>query len=396
MTRSSRTSRPSSEAALVGLAGADGGSRPRHRRSTRSAAIAEPGRTSSCGTRTLPARRPVPGQHVPARIAARSPQAGRRRSARHRAHPDGRDHLPRPQPAKAYSCTTLRNLCSPRSASVRCQRSRRRTRSTSTSTTRASPVAVAPPRRATTDPSSIVFNPGGIAIDRGHDVSRSAARSTSPRARTTLDGDEDARPTRAPSVVPNLYITSRVHDMVAVGIGLHLPFGLARVVAGRATAARRHPGPEPAHVLHHADGRRQPQQAGARPRRSAAASDIVPATIELEQDILFGDTTGTAHLGGDTVGFGVRAGVHVSPARGARAQARRDVPQPGQPRLQGQRRLRHRRSVPRAAAARRQHHAEIELPQTVSGGAAYSPVKNLEIEVNAVWINWAHRSPRAT
>ena len=31
----------------------------------------------------------------------------------------------------------------------------------------------------------------------------------------------------SPVVVPAIYVTSRVHDMVAVGIGLHLPFGLA-------------------------------------------------------------------------------------------------------------------------------------------------------------------------
>jgi long-chain fatty acid transport protein len=33
--------------------------------------------------------------------------------------------------------------------------------------------------------------------------------------------------------------------------------------------------------------------------------------------------------------------------------------------------------------------ASIKLPQAVSGGVAYSPVENLELEANVVWINWS-------
>ena len=66
---------------------------------------------------------------------------------------------------------------------------------------------------------------------------------------------------------------------------------------------------------------------------------------------------GTAHLGGDAFGIGGRVGVHVSPADGHAAQARRRC---GAARSSSTSRARATstsiRSVPRAAAARRRHH----------------------------------------
>ena len=50
-----------------------------------------------------------------------------------------------------------------------------------------------------------------------------------------------------------------------------------------------------------------------------AGIDIVPATIELDQNIVFGtDPVGNAHLGGSAVGFGWRAGVMYKPASAPR------------------------------------------------------------------------------
>src|SRR5688572_2710960 len=77
-----------------------------------------------------------------------------------------------------------------------------------------------------TEPSSIVFNPGGIAINEGTQVALGTAFYI---AQGSYESDTvEKQETDSPmSIVPNVYLTSRVHDMLAIGVGLHFPFGLA-------------------------------------------------------------------------------------------------------------------------------------------------------------------------
>src|SRR5512142_1822288 len=76
------------------------------------------------------------------------------------------------------------------------------------------------------DASSIVFNPGGLGLVTGTQVivegtlyiaQGSYENATTPKVTTDSP----------PQPVPSLYIASRVHDMIAVGVGVHFPFGLA-------------------------------------------------------------------------------------------------------------------------------------------------------------------------
>src|SRR5690349_8592341 len=71
-----------------------------------------------------------------------------------------------------------------------------------------------------TEPSSIVFNPGGIAINEGTQVALGTAfyfaEGTYKNASTPKQSTDSGM-----SVVPSVYVTSRVHDMIAVGVGLH-------------------------------------------------------------------------------------------------------------------------------------------------------------------------------
>src|SRR5690242_18339638 len=66
-----------------------------------------------------------------------------------------------------------------------------------------------------TTASSIVFNPGGIAVAEGTNVAINgslyvAEGSYQPEGQSRVNTDS------SPSVVPSLYLTSRVHDAVAV------------------------------------------------------------------------------------------------------------------------------------------------------------------------------------
>ena len=279
--------------------------------------------------------------------------------------------------------------CSPRSACGARAASPRRTRSTSTSTTRASPVAAARPRRATTTPSSIVFNPGGIAIARGHARSRSAARCTS-REGSYENGDdrEDRRPTARRGPSPNLYITSRVHDMVAIGVGLHFPFGLAVSYPEdhRSRRSRRIDLRTVVHLARRSALNLHKQVPGL---SIGGGIDIVPSSVELKRDVMFGDTRARSISRGDAVGIGWSRRRHVSPARGSRASssasctaARSSSTSRARPTSTSPIRIA-RSCRPTATIS-----TTITLPQSVCRRHRVPPVSNLELEFDAVWINW--------
>jgi len=121
-----------------------------------------------------------------------------------------------------------------------------------------------------------------------------------------------------------------------------------------------------------------------------AGLDIVPATVELKQDINFGsDVGGSAHLAGNAVGVGGRVGAMYRP-EGLRQLSfgvmwRSDVvenftgtgaftaPAP------------YRAMLPPDGNIK----TNITLPQQFSGGIAYRPLEALEIEADVVWTNWS-------
>lgn len=239
------------------------------------------------------------------------------------------------------------------------------------------------------DPSSIVFNPGGIAIAEGLNVAISGsvyaaegsytAAGAPPTSRVTTDGP--------PSVVPSVYLTSRVHERVAVGFGLHFPFGLA------VSWPDGHPQQE---VIQDQTLRTffLTPSVGVNlndyvPGLSIGGGvDIVPATIELKQAVVFGDTAGTAHLGGTALGFGGRVGVMYHPPAvprlklgamwrsavklGFTGKGDFDIAEPFRDQLPPDGDI----------------DTTVNMPMSAAIGVAYSPLAQLELEVNAVWIGW--------
>jgi long-chain fatty acid transport protein len=241
-----------------------------------------------------------------------------------------------------------------------------------------------------TEPSAIVFNPGGIAISEGTQVALGTAFYFA-EGTYKNDGTPKQSTDSGMSVVPSVYVTSRVHDMIAVGAGLHFPFGLA------VSWPNGHPQSD---VIQDQTLRTYFITAGVGvnlhkqvPGLSVGAGiDLVPATIELENTLSFGsdaNAQGTAHLGGDAFGIGGRIGVmyHSPDVKGLKVGVMYrtpvklefegngdfDIPDP------------YRSQLPPDGTI----NANITLPQSVWGGVAYSPIPQLELEYNAVWINWA-------
>jgi long-chain fatty acid transport protein len=236
-------------------------------------------------------------------------------------------------------------------------------------------------------PSSVMFNPGGIAVAEGTNFQVGGSLIIAKGA-YTLEGDDKVSTDSSPAIVPNVFITSRVHEMVGVGIGLHFPFGSSiSWPDGHPQADVIQDQTLRTYFITPSVGLNLEKQV---PGLSLGAGiDIVPATVKLERAVIFADTAGTAQLGGDAIGVGGRFGVmyrapsvpglklglmYRTPVKlDFSGQGDFDIADPYRSQL-----------PPDGDIA-----TSITLPQQFWGGVAYSPIPELEIEVDAVWINWS-------
>ncbi|CAN5887384.1 OmpP1/FadL family transporter [soil metagenome] len=238
-----------------------------------------------------------------------------------------------------------------------------------------------------TDPSSIVFNPGGIAVGEGTAFSVGASRINA-QASYTDTNNHTTDTNGSPAVLPQAMISHRVNDMFAIGIGFHLPFGLAiswpdsspqADVITKQSLRTYFITPTVGVNLHK-------QVPGL---SIGAGVDLVPSTVQLEQNLYFGSEQGHATLGGSAFGIGARFGVMYKPEAMKqlslglmyRSQVNLDFTGTG--------------DFDMAAPYRAQLPPDgnisttLKLPMSISGGVAYRPTEKLEVELNAIWINWA-------
>jgi long-chain fatty acid transport protein len=239
-----------------------------------------------------------------------------------------------------------------------------------------------------TGPSSIVFNPAGMAFSEGTSFTVNGTIYIAEGQYEPIGGGETTETDSAPSLVPSAYVTSRLHDMVAVGIGLHLPFGLhvswpdnhaqAEVVQDQRLRT---------YFITPGIAISLNEQV---PGLSIGAGvDIVPATVELEQVLVFGDARGIAELSGDALGFGGRVGIMYHPPAldqlkfgvmwrssvqlDFKGQGDFDMMQP------------YRSELPPDGEIS----TSITLPGQVWGGVAFQALPQLEAELDIVWIDWS-------
>lgn len=238
-----------------------------------------------------------------------------------------------------------------------------------------------------TTPSSIVFNPGGIAVAEGTNVLLGGSIYLA-EGSYQAPGDVKTTSDSAPSVVPAVYLTSRLTDMVAVGVGMHFPFGLAvSWPDGHAQAEVIQDQALRTYFITPSVGLNLDRYV---PGLSIGGGvDVVPATVKLQRAIYFGDTEGSASLGGDALGVGGRVGVMYHPQSlpalklGVmwRSQVKLDFSGTGDFDIADP----YRAQLPPDGDIA----TSITLPQSVWGGLAYSVLPELELEANAVWIDWS-------
>ncbi len=241
---------------------------------------------------------------------------------------------------------------------------------------------------STNNASAIYYNPAGIAaltgvhLDIGGALVRPSAEFTSAVDGGTTSADPQT------FVLPQAFVSWRASELVSLGVGAYAPFGLAL----------RWPASSP--------GRTNVRQAELRtlfvspvfalelsrwvPGLSVGGGfDLVPASVRIERDILFGADAGSVALSGGAFGIGGRIGVSYRPpslpqlgfgvsyrspvALGFSGDVDFDAP------------LAYRAALPPDGEAK----TSLTLPQTLSVGVMVAPVPELEIELDGNWRGWS-------
>ncbi|MEZ4361042.1 MAG: outer membrane protein transport protein [Kofleriaceae bacterium] len=240
----------------------------------------------------------------------------------------------------------------------------------------------------TSDGSSIVYNVAGIAAQTGVNffVGGSFIKAI---GSFTPDATGEKTETDSPmAITPGIYVTARVAKMVVVGLGFHTPFGSRIVWPDNApttdevtSQALR------TYFITPSVGLDLSEQVPG--LRIGAGIDLVPATVELNQNLYFGNAQGTASLGGNAFGIGGRAGITYTPEAAPRlslglvyrSKVKLDFEGDGdfdaaEP---------FRSQLPPDGPIK----TSITLPQSVGFGVAVRPSDRIEVEANAMWMGWS-------
>lgn len=238
------------------------------------------------------------------------------------------------------------------------------------------------------DPSAVIYNPGGIAIGAGTRVSLTA---------TVIDAkgsyfdpnnmDQRTDTDSPPAVLPSFFATTRINDLLAAGVGFHLPFGLAVSWPTNHTLADVN------------------QDLNLRtffitpsiglnlnsyvPGLSVGGGvDLAPSTVTLDRVLVFPDATGIAKLGGSAFGIGGRVGVQYHPAAlkqlhlGVMWRAQMNLDFTGKADFDVD--PAYRASLPPDGDIK----TSLRLPQAIMGGVAFNPTPALQLEADVTWTNW--------
>jgi long-chain fatty acid transport protein len=243
---------------------------------------------------------------------------------------------------------------------------------------------LANPRNA----SAIHYNPAGIAPLRGLQLNLGASLVTPSAEFEPAGGGTETTADADTFVLPHLYASARLTEVVALGIGVNAPFGLA--LSWPSTSPGRSQSREGelrttfvSPVIGLELSRWAPGLA------VGAGIDLVPASVRTIRDVLFGTQVGSAALSGTAFGVGARVGLLYRPenrpdwafgltykspvALHFEGDADFDAPAIYRPSL-----------PPDGNGA-----TDITLPQSLMLGLLFQPLPSWEIEVDGGWVGWS-------
>jgi long-chain fatty acid transport protein len=237
------------------------------------------------------------------------------------------------------------------------------------------------------EPSSIYYNVGGLALGDGTRF-QIGGSLVAPFITFNQTGGPSVDSNTNPQVLPSVFLSHRISDLVSAGIGFYTPFGSAVSWPDDApTLDEVHTISLRTYFITPAIGL---NLGSLIPGVTIGAGvDLVPATFEITKNINFGSDHGTADLGATAFGAGARIGVmyrvEALPQLSFGAMWRSsvkldfsgtgnfDAPAP------------YRSSLPPDGPIS----SSFKLPQQWTVGAAYRPLDELELEANLVWTDWS-------
>lgn len=234
------------------------------------------------------------------------------------------------------------------------------------------------------DSSSIFYNPAGIAQGKVLDAQVGVSLVAPSFSYTSPGGDKTTLPF---TVVPpfQAYVSGGLTENLSLGVGLFTPYGLTikwpdgwagRQLITQASLATFYVNPTAALKFG--------------PVRIGAGFQLVRGTIELKQDIRFGDQDGNADIGAAAWGAGGNVGAQLEAIKqylSFGVQYRSAV------KLKFNDGKAHFGNVPASlggAIHDQSVTSSVVLPDQLTMGVATHPVKKLVIDFDAVWIQWSY------
>jgi long-chain fatty acid transport protein len=234
------------------------------------------------------------------------------------------------------------------------------------------------------DSSSIFYNPAGIAQGKVLDAQVGVTLVAPSFSYTSPSGEKTSLPF-AVVPPPHLYVSGGITDDLSIGVGVFTPYGLTikwpdgwagRQLITQSSLATFYINPTVAYKIG--------------PLRIGAGFQLVRGTVELKQDIRFGDQTGSADLGSAAWGAGGNVGIQLEAIKqylSFGVQYRSAV------KLKFDDGKAHFSNVPAALSGAIHDQAvttSVVLPDQLTMGVATHPVKKLVIDFDAVWIQWSY------
>jgi long-chain fatty acid transport protein len=241
---------------------------------------------------------------------------------------------------------------------------------------------------STNNASAVYYNAAGLAdleglhVQLGGSLLRPSAEFTS-----AVDGVTTGADTQT-FVLPQLFASWRATELLAVGIGAYAPFGLAlkwpesspgRTNVREADLQTFYISPTVALNL----------SRGVPGLSFGAGVDLVPASVRLERDILFGTDVASVALSGDAFGVGARVGLLYRPPSLPEVAIGVSYRSPVTLDFSGEVDFDAAQPYRSALPPDGDTETSVTLPQMVSVGFQFSPVPELQLELDGNWRGWS-------
>ncbi len=244
------------------------------------------------------------------------------------------------------------------------------------------------------DGSSVVYNPGGLAVRDGVNIYIGTSL-VFPQSSFTYDQTgETTNAQTSVGVTPTLFAHAKLgfanpslDGVFSVGLGVHAPFG-SKLAWGADSPGAEENRLTNLRALFVTPAVGVDLQKWVPGLSIGGGLDVVPASVELNRDVFFGDVRGSANLGGKGVGLGGRIGaLYRSPnlpvSLGVAYRSQVDLEMKGSGDFDAPAPFRSRLPADGDISA------SASLPASFLAGIAVRPLANLEVEANLQWMEWS-------